>query len=90
MTHACSCQHGSSKDPDATFVPVRAEQTVGEIVERNPATLEVMQRMGINHCCGAGLSLREAAASVGRPLEALISALDEAGRAVTSCRAATR
>jgi iron-sulfur cluster repair protein YtfE (RIC family) len=36
-----------------------------------------MKAMGINHCCGAQLSLREAAAAAGVPLPALLSALNE-------------
>ena len=35
-----------------------------------------MQEMGINHCCGAQLTLREAAASAGVPLDALLAALN--------------
>jgi len=32
----------------------------------------------LDHCCGAQLTLREAAASAGVPLEALLVALNEA------------
>jgi iron-sulfur cluster repair protein YtfE (RIC family) len=35
-----------------------------------------MKEMGINHCCGAHLTLREAAAAAGVPLEALLDALN--------------
>lgn len=78
MTHTCGCQHASSLDPRDSLVPVRPEQTVGEIVRRHAGALEIMQRMGINHCCGAGLTLSEAAASAGVPLAALLSALNDA------------
>jgi iron-sulfur cluster repair protein YtfE (RIC family) len=40
-----------------------------------------MKEMGINHCCGAHLTLREAAATAGVPLEALLAALNEARKA---------
>jgi iron-sulfur cluster repair protein YtfE (RIC family) len=53
---------------------VSAETRVADVA-RDPAALEVLKRMGINHCCGAHLSLREAAASAGVPLEALLQAL---------------
>jgi iron-sulfur cluster repair protein YtfE (RIC family) len=43
--------------------------------------LEVMKAMGINHCCGAGLTLSEAAAAAGVPLDALLIALNEAQKA---------
>lgn len=81
MAHACGCQHDASKDPGDSLEPVRPEQTVGEIVNRHPGTLEVMKQMGINHCCGARLTLTEAAASVGVPLAPLLAALNEARKA---------
>jgi hypothetical protein len=34
-----------------------------------------MERMGINHCCGAHLTLREAAAAAGVPLDTVLTAL---------------
>jgi iron-sulfur cluster repair protein YtfE (RIC family) len=40
-----------------------------------------MKEMGINHCCGAHLTLREAAATAGVSLEALLAALNEARKA---------
>jgi len=52
----------------------RAEQTVAE-VSRDPRILEILKAKGINHCCGAHLSLREAAASAGVPLDELLEAL---------------
>jgi iron-sulfur cluster repair protein YtfE (RIC family) len=36
-----------------------------------------MKEMGINHCCGAHLTLQEAAAAAGVPLDALLAALNE-------------
>jgi iron-sulfur cluster repair protein YtfE (RIC family) len=36
-----------------------------------------MKELGINHCCGAHLTLREAAAAAGVPLDALLAALNE-------------
>jgi iron-sulfur cluster repair protein YtfE (RIC family) len=38
----------------------------------------VLQRLGVNHCCGAHLTLREAAAAAGVELPVLLRALDEA------------
>ena len=40
-------------------------------VSRDPGAFEVLKRTGINHCCGAHLSLREAAAA-GVPLDTLL------------------
>ena len=60
---------------------ISAEQTVGDVAHRHAGTLEVMKEMGINHCCGAQLTLREAAASAGVPLDALLTALNEVRKA---------
>ena len=59
---------------------LNAEMTVAQVA-REPGALDVLTRLGINHCCGAGLSLREAAAAAGVPLDALLAALDGAAEA---------
>jgi iron-sulfur cluster repair protein YtfE (RIC family) len=56
----------------------RAEQIVGEVVHRHDGALEVMARSGINCCCAVQLTLAEAAAAAGAPIEAMFQALDEA------------
>ena len=40
-----------------------------------PAALAILKAKGINHCCGAHLTLREAAAAAGTPLDDLLEAL---------------
>jgi iron-sulfur cluster repair protein YtfE (RIC family) len=74
MAHECSCSHQA-------LPPVRAEQTVGDVVHADAGALEVMKEMGINHCCGVQLTLSEAAASAGVPLATLLAALSEARKA---------
>jgi regulator of cell morphogenesis and NO signaling len=56
--------------------PVDARQTVADVAHRYPGALEVLKRMGINHCCGGHLTLTEAAAASGAPLDELLAALD--------------
>ena len=56
----------------------RAEQTVAEIA-RDPRVLEILKAKGINHCCGAHLSLREAAAAAGVPLDEILGLIEAAG-----------
>ncbi|HXG04197.1 MAG TPA: DUF542 domain-containing protein [Candidatus Binatia bacterium] len=78
MTDRCGCgSHGPSVlDPGAAKTDPTS-WTVGEIARR-PGALAVLERLGINHCCGAHLTLAEAAAAAGvRPAEVL-RALDEA------------
>src|SRR5207247_2355503 len=60
---------------------IRAEQIVGDVAHHHPGTLEAMKALGINHCCGAQLTLTEAAASAGVPLETLLKALNDTGSA---------
>ena len=70
MAHECSCSGGA-------VLQVRSDQTVGDVVHHRAGALEIMQRMGINHCCGAHLTLREAAAAAGVTVDALLAALNE-------------
>lgn len=74
MSHTCSC--GTHEESSQCSTPITGEQIVAEVSKR-PGALEVLQRLGINHCCGAHLSLREAAAAAGVSLEELARALDE-------------
>jgi iron-sulfur cluster repair protein YtfE (RIC family) len=74
MSHECSCSTHTEPPPSSTGV--LAEQTVAEVSKR-PGTLEVLHRLGINHCCGGHFSLGEAAAAAGISLDTLLRALDE-------------
>ncbi len=83
MEH-CSCGHGKSlavPEIGKGGSPIRAGRTVGDVVRDIPGAREVMEKMGVNHCCGAGLTLREAAAAAGVPLDDLLAALAEPERA---------
>lgn len=71
----CRC-HGHHQN--ATVLPEAGDPTVGEVAGRSPRALEILKNFGINHCCGAGLTLTEAAASAGVDLRALLAALSEA------------
>ena len=77
MAHECSCRHDSPMALDTPGTAVRAEQTVADVAEHRAGALGIMKDLGINHCCGAHLTLREAAAAAGVPLDALLAALNE-------------
>ena len=77
MTQTCNCRHGSLAPNETAVKTVHAEHTVGEVVQRDADALEIMKQLGINHCCGAHLTLREAAAAAGVSLEALLAKLNE-------------
>lgn len=59
---------------------IHGSRTVAE-VSGDARILEILKARGINHCCGAHLSLREAAAAAGVPLDELLAALDAAAGA---------
>jgi iron-sulfur cluster repair protein YtfE (RIC family) len=80
MAHECGC-HSGGATRSTTLPMIMSEQTVGDVVHHDPGTLEVMKDMGINHCCGAQLTLAEAAASAGVPLDTLLKALNETRKA---------
>ncbi len=81
MTHECSCRHEVPLARGQAPRPVRAEQTVADVARHRAGALETMKEMGINHCCGAHLTLQEAAAAAGVPLDALLAALNEPPKA---------
>jgi iron-sulfur cluster repair protein YtfE (RIC family) len=81
MAHECRCRHEVPPTPGQAPRPVRAEQTVADIAQHRAGGLETMKEMGINHCCGAHLTLQEAAAAAGVPLNALLAALNEPTKA---------
>lgn len=76
MAHECACQSHSPAPPQAAGAPVTADLTVGDVAHRYAGALDTMKEMGINHCCGAHLTVREAAASAGVALDALLIALN--------------
>jgi iron-sulfur cluster repair protein YtfE (RIC family) len=55
---------------------IQAHQIVGDVVRQHPEGLQIMEQMGINHCCGAQLTLAESAAAAGVTLDVLLAALN--------------
>ena len=51
--------------------------TVNDLLRETPAAAAVLNRLGIDTCCGGALSLADAAASVGLPLARLLAALKQ-------------
>lgn len=76
MAHECGCHAHAPSAVRGTEAPITAELTVGDVTHHYAGALDIMKDMGINHCCGAHLTLREAAASAGVALEALLDALN--------------
>ena len=81
MAHDCRCHQASHVALNQDRAPVHAGQTVAEVASQSAGALEIMKELGINHCCGAHLTLSEAAAAAGVPLAALLAALNRLERA---------
>lgn len=56
----------------ATVTP---ETTVNEVLKRWPQAAVIVNRYGLDMCCGGGLSLRVACLAAGADLEALLADL---------------
>ena len=83
QTCGCGCRHGASPSPADAGTTARSpalvpEDTVAAAVLRSPYGLLVLQRFGIDTCCGGHLTLAQAAASAGVPVETLLRALEPA------------
>ena len=50
---------------------------VGEVA-RAPEARGALERLGVNHCCGAHLTLAAAAAAAGLPVDELLDAVNGA------------
>ena len=74
----CTCGCGPAKPVTVASPRITADTTVEE-AKRRPGALDVLQRFGIDHCCGAHLPLREAAAAAGARLEDVMDGLAAAG-----------
>jgi iron-sulfur cluster repair protein YtfE (RIC family) len=80
MVEACRCGCGHADQAAAVAAALgryAGDERVGD-VGRDATALAVLERFGLNHCCGAHLSLREGAAAAGVELTRLLRALEEA------------
>lgn len=55
--------------------PFSPALSVNDVLRESPAAAAVLNRLGIDTCCGGSLSLAEAAGSIGLPLALLLAAL---------------
>lgn len=61
-----------------TTLPIDPTLTINEVVARHPETIPVFNRLGLDTCCGGGVSLTDAARRDGLDLAALLVALSNA------------
>lgn len=65
-------------DTQELMTTITGEDTLNTIIERYPNTMLVLQRFGLDTCCGGALPLRIAAQHHDLNLETLLSALHTA------------
>ena len=58
--------------------PIGPDETLNAVVARYPTTLAVLNRFGLDTCCGGAHTLQTAAAAHGLEITALVSALERA------------
>ena len=75
MARSCGCGCGHRDESPAAAERYTAATLVGDAA-RDPAGRAVLERFGLNHCCGAHLSLREGAAAAGASLADVLAALN--------------
>src|SRR5215467_11574888 len=61
---------------DAAHGSLSPDDTIGGIVHRHARVMEALEAIGVNHCCGAHLTVREAAALAGLSPDQLLAALE--------------
>ena len=84
MADSCGCGCGHGKGGENTTMATRryaGHERIGDVAA-DPVARAVLERFGVNHCCGAALSLREGAAAAGAALPALLAALEDAASPV--------
>jgi regulator of cell morphogenesis and NO signaling len=79
MSQGCACHETGSRCRVAVTGPLTPSQRVGEVAREVSGAVTVFERLGINHCCGAQLTLAEAAAAAGVSLPTLLAELGAAG-----------
>jgi regulator of cell morphogenesis and NO signaling len=60
-----------------TTISITPTQTLNQIVALAPQTLPILQRFGLDTCCGGGLPLQTAVAHHQLKLEEVLAALRE-------------
>ena len=57
-------------------VPIDPALTVNDVMACWPQTIQLLNVLGVDTCCGGGESLREAARHAGIPLTVLLAAVE--------------
>jgi iron-sulfur cluster repair di-iron protein len=76
--------------PNPTAPLPFADRTLGDIVKQDPRAAAVLERFGLDYCCGGGRTLQEATATRRLDLGATVEALQALGEPVSADRSDDR
>lgn len=74
----CAGVPGGAAALRSPYTQLDGSLSVNAVLASHPSTLRVFNRFGLDTCCGAGLSVADAARAAGVDAEALCSALADA------------
>ncbi len=57
---------------------ISKDEIVNDVIKNHPSTIGVFTEFNIDSCCGGAVSIEEAAARDGAPIDKLIEALNKA------------
>lgn len=66
---------------------INAKQTVGEIANRQPATIEVFEQLGIQYCCHGEETVEVTCGYLGLPVNGVLSELNRAANSHSTTKA---
>jgi regulator of cell morphogenesis and NO signaling len=66
---------------------INAKQTVGEIANRQPSTIEVFEQLGIQYCCHGEETIEETCGYLGLPMNGVLSELNRVANANCTTKA---
>ena len=66
---------------------INAKQTVGEIANRQPSTIEVFEQLGIQYCCHGEETIEETCGYLGLPVHGVLSELNRLADANSTTKA---
>lgn len=84
QTCSCGCGHAApagTAPKDVAGDAIALDETIDMIAKRVPGAGAALRELGIDTCCGGGLTLAQAAMSAGMPVERLLEALRARGGA---------
>jgi regulator of cell morphogenesis and NO signaling len=67
-------------------MPIDPSRTVAELVLEQPARARVFEELGLDYCCGGKTPLQDACEARGLPVDAAVTALEDAAEAPTGER----